>query len=343
MPSVVYVAPSAPLFLPPLPYPWPGLGQMWEGWDSSRWDLTGSDFAGIALQPGVRGLTMPGYERFASTSSAVAGSRHHGSRARERGVFWPARIYSDVSSQEWLAFDRAFWATMDPDKPGTWTVTQPGTPARPAGETRSLRCRFVDDGEHAFDIDPSLIGWALYGITLVADDPYWRGTPVVARWPGTPPVDFFDAGGSPPFHIAEGSDLAAASIANPGDVDGWLTWWVGAGGTGSACVLGVGTTSVVVPFEVPADRLLVVSSDPTTRTAREIDAPPLVDGLPMPDADQEAWVAAHLPTALDRTKDLGASTRWGSVTPGAAVALSVSRVGTGDIRAALIPGFRRAW
>lgn len=332
MASVVF---AVPYFPPPPPPPaFPGLGMTWRGWDDSVWDLTGRDSSGVALQPGVRGLTMPPTQRRSTVSPAVPGSRTRGHQVLDRDVFWPVRIWNDDSSQGWIEHDRAFWATLTPERVGLWVVTQPD------GTERSLACRYVDE-EAGLDIDPSLIGWALYGVHLVAEEPFWRGRAVVREWEAHAPASFVPEGGGPPFTISEGSTIAAATMANPGDVDAWPTWWVV--GPEPTATLGVGDRVIDIPFAVAAGRLLVVDPSPTAMTALEIDASPLVGGKLMSDADQVEWVDAHLATATDRTRELGAATKFGSIPAGSSIELTLTAPGTGRVRASLVPQYWRAW
>lgn len=328
MRPVVYAVARAPGPPPPLPSLWEPLPQVWEGWDGSRWNLTDPAVSGIALQPGVRGLLTPPFEHQTSRSAGVHGSRWRGYRADERSVFWPVRVFSDASSQAWVEHDARFWRTMHPGRTGVWSVTLPD------GEVRSLRCRFKNVLDGALDIDPALTGWALYGIELAAQDPFWSGPPQVRTFSPDDPQDFFPG---PPFEISEGSLISSAWIANPGDEPGWAQWWVT--DTDEALV-GVGDRVVVVPFQVAAERLLVIRTDPEHRTAVEIDAPS--PSAPM--ADQMAWVAERLPSGVDRTRELGAATKFGAVPPSDRAQLSVNVVGsTPRITVVLHPSYHRAW
>ncbi len=217
-PVIVYGVPSAPP-APPV-NPWPGITNTWTGWDGSVWNLSSdSGSTGVVLRPGVRGRNMPPITHHESESEARAGSRWRSSRTNKREVFWPISVFKDTNSQEWIEYARAFWRTMHPEKPGLWTVTQPD------GTTRSLVCRFVDDGQHADDWAPGVFGWAQYGITLQAEDPYWSGTPITRSWrTGVDALPFIGEYGGPPFQISAAQTIASASIPNPGDVDAFVTW-----------------------------------------------------------------------------------------------------------------------
>lgn len=308
MPIVV-----TPEEIPPPPQAdWPGIsGMTWTGWDGSVWDLLGS--AGLCLTPGVRGLNMPPVDRFTSTSPALAGSRWRGHRTLEREVFWPLLLWSDAGSVDWLDFDRAFWATMRPDKAGTWTVSDP------QGLSRSLRVRYSDDSDHASDMDPSKFGWSVYGLRLVAEQPFWEGDPVTRTWNNDSFVPFFGgvAGGKgPSFYISSGSTLVSAEVSNPGDVDAYPVYTV-TGPVDSASVGYAGNT--VSLGAIPAGQQRIIDTRP--------------DRLTVTDAN-----------GVDKWSELTGDPQFDApIPPGESVPLSLSMVGTGTVSLTLTPLYYRAW
>lgn len=323
---------AAPTFVPRPPGPvLTGLGVEWVGWDGTVWNLV-DEASGVLLTPGVRGLSMPPVRRYTSVSPAVPGSRWRGQVALEREVFWPLFVYSNAGSQAWVEYDRAFWRTMHPEKTGVWRVTSPD------GGTRTLRLRFVNDGDPSWDRDPVMAGWATYGITLVAEQPFWEGQLSTRTWAASAPVDFFGDGTAPAFHITSGSTLAGATMANPGDVDAYPVWAI-RGATTSVSV-GVGGRVIEVPFAVAADRLLVIDPRPTAQTAVEVDAP--ASSVAPGSAEWGAWLEEHLPAGTDRTADLG-EVDFAPIPPGAAADLSLTMVGTGMVTASLTPLYNRTW
>lgn len=333
MARVVYAVPG-----PGIPVAadlWPGIESTWTGWDASVWDLLGGT-SGVWLLPGVRGLGAMQHERYTSSSPAVAGSRYLGHRDLERGPYWPLAVFSDAGSAEWIELDRALWRTLQPGRTGVWTVRQPD------GASRALRCRFVS-AEDALPRDPTAAGFVTYGIYLAAEDPYWSGELVSRLFRASDPLPFHSApGDSFVVRISEGSLEAGATIPNLGDVDAYVEWWL----TGSeTATLGVGDRVVTVPFEVLPGKMLVVTSDPTSREAIQIDAPPLApDGGPQSLEAQRAWVDAHLPSGANRTKELAPGAKWGKVAPSAAALLSIALTGeNAAVRATIVPRYYRAW
>lgn len=307
---------AAPVEAPPpvVPSPWPGLAAMtWTGWDGSVWDLLTGAQGVLLTAEGVRGMSMPPIQRYTSSSPAVAGTRWKGSRTDEREVFWPILLDSEESSAQWVARDKAFWKTMHPDRPGIWSVTSVG------GSTRTLRCRFASDGDHSYDVEPSSQGWAAYGITLVAEQPYWQGAPAQWSWSNAAAVPFFGGvpgGSGPPFVISSGLTIAGAAVSNPGDVDGHLVYTI----TGPTTSVSVGYAGSVVSLgTIAGGQSRIVDTHPDQLTV----------------VDQNG---------VDRWSELGAVAEFDSpVPPGLDVALSLSMVGAGTVSAVLVPDHFKAW
>lgn len=302
--SAVPELPSVEAFAPPR------MGSTWTGWDGSVWDLLTYADSGVLLMRGVRGLGKPTHDRYSSQSPALAGSRWRGYRTTEREVFWPVAVYADTANSRWVATDRAFWRTMHPGRPGTWTITQP------SGEVRSLVCRFVDDGAQVFDVDPLTAGWTAYGVTLVADEqPFWSGQTITRTFRASAASDFYGGSGGPPFYISSASTLASAAITNPGDVEAYPVWTI-TGPTTSVSV-GLAGNLVDVPFTLATGVSLVIDSRPTAQTA--------VDSL-----------------GVERTAELG-SANFAAIPPGESVPLTLTMAGTGIVQVDLTPLYDRAW
>lgn len=314
-----------------------GLSMTWTGWDGSVWELTQSSAGVFLTDGGVRGLHMPPVQRYTSQSPSVPGSRWRGSRTGERECFWPLFVYSDESSQAWLERDRAFWRTMRPDQLGTWSVTDPG------GVTRSLACRF-SDSEDSLTRDPVAFGWNLYGITLVAEQPFWSGPPVVRSFTAGAGVPFFGGvgePGGPPFYPSRGNTAASAKVDNPGDVDVYPVYVLN-GPVDSGATVGVGSKVTTYGAAVVAGKSVVIDHRPGRRGARQIDTPTV-----SPES-AEWW--ALIDAAVDSGDDM---IRAGNVTqanfqvapiaPGEAQALAINFTGTGAIHVGLNPLHYRAY
>jgi hypothetical protein len=303
--SIVYAVP--PTSPPAVASPWVGVSMSWRGWDGSTWELTNSDSGVFLMSGGVEGLAMPAHQAWVGQSPAVHGQFYRGHVVEPRQVFWPLFLYSDVSSEEWVARDRAFWRSLHPGKHGMWLATVPGR-----GE-RTLSCRFADDGQHAFEMDPVFRGWAKYGVTLIADDPFWRGTPVRRSWAQSTAEGFYGPG-NPLFRISSGAQLGTATMTNSGDVEAWPQWTIT--GPLTSVTVGVDGRTIQWTVELVAGDVLVIDTDP---------------------AVQSAWL-----NGADVTAQLGA-VDFAPIPAGEDRTLSLQMTGTGTVEATITPRHYRAW
>lgn len=287
---------------------WRGIAHQWVGWDGSSFDLSNRWSPVFLTAGGVEGLNMPPHQAWTGSSPAVHGQYYRGHVVEPRPVFWPLHVYSDTSSAEFQAADRALWKSLHPGRHGTWSVSTAGS------GTRYLSCRFVDDGQHAFTADPAKRGWASYGVSLIADNPFWEGLPVVRVWAQSDRLDFFGGGTAPSFNISSGSQLATATMTNEGDLEAWPVWTVF--GPCTSVTVGVDGRTVQWNVALTADDILVIDTDPTV---------------------QCAWR-----NGVDVTAQLG-SADFAPIPAGEDRQLSLTMAGAGAVEAKITPRFYRAF
>lgn len=287
----------------------------WTGWDGSVWNLT-TGLEGVALQPGFRGFGMPDVQNYRQEGPTTDGSTFNGFRVQKREVFLPLLTWVGSSdfygSQSWIDKDAAFFDTMRPGRSGTLTVEAPN------GSERSLECRFESDNSQAFDTDPSFVGWAPYGVTLIADDPFWYGEPLLETWGSEVPVEFF--GGEPPdtmFTISTGASFTKASMVNEGQHESYIKWTIK--GAFETIKVGVGSALIQIPFALGASQTAVIDTSPS-------DMRVMVNGV-------------------DRTSDLTVMPKFTPVPAGGKTNLTISYTGTatGTVSAELRTRYYRAW
>lgn len=302
--AVVYAAPAPPDQPDVL---WTGVDMSWTGWDGSTWSLVDPD-QGTVMLPGVRGLSMPKLEHKKDVYASVHGSRWRSYQVEEREVFWPIQVYTDQGSQAWLERDAGFWRSLHPRRQGVWSVTQPD------GSVRRLRLRFKDDGTQEFSVDPVMVGWATYGITLVAEQPFWEGELVTRQWAVGAGGDFFNTTGGPSFIISPSNTLATARISNPGDEPAWPTWILD--GPFTSFGITVAGKTIGGTLSVGAGHQLVIETNPTIRSAK-----------------------------LDGVDVMGQLSQFGfyPLTDAADSALGLSLVGNGAVTCRFTPLHHRAW
>jgi hypothetical protein len=278
----------------------------WTGWDGSEWALTDPDSGVFLTDKGVEGLGMPTHQAWVGESPATHGQYYRGFVVEPRPVFWPVYLYSDDGSDAWLERDRAFWRSLQPGMHGTWSVTTP------RGGKRSLSCRFVDDGRHAFQYDPMFRGWASYGVSLIADNPFWTGEPVRRTWSDGPDSDFYAQ--RMPLSISSASTLSSAAMTNEGDLEAWPVWTIK--GPLTSVTVGVDGRTVQWNVALTATDILVIDTDPTV---------------------QSAWL-----NGVDVTDQLGTAD-FAPIPAGYELPLSLTMAGTGSVEASITPRFFRAW
>lgn len=307
---------ATPYFPTAPPRPWVGLQMTWTGWDGSVWNLT-SAAEGAVMLPGVRGLNMPPVIHYSTAYASVPGARWRGHTVDAREVFWPIQIYHDLNSQGWIDRDRAFWKTLRPEKTGTWTVKQP------SGVERHMDLRFSNDSDATINQDPVLAGWASYGITLVAEQPFWRATPIIREWTAGGALPFYPDGSGGGFTISPSTTLDTAAMPNPGDVDAYPVWEVH--GPTTTAQVGIAGRNISIPFPVDDNQVLVIDTDPTQQSATLWD------------------VAGGVRTnPVDMTAQLGGA-NFVPVPADSVTTTSLSLDGAGKVSLILTPLYLRAW
>lgn len=288
----------------------------WIDWQGVEWDLSGGT-SGVVLLDGVRGIGMPVVQAFKATPAGLHGSRWRGMNVPERDVFWPIELFEDAGSQAWIDHDARWWATLHPERVGLWKVTQP------SGVYRTLTCRFVDDGQKAYDVAPELVGWVDYSIALVAEDPFWYGQPELRLWGPEDEQNYYGGTGGggfgPPYFISSGSSASSATIPNPGDVEAWPTWTVY--GPATSATVGIGSELIEVPITLADETEWV-----------RIDTSPYAGETSQRAIDQDG---------VDRTLELG-TVDFAAIPPAAEAVLNVTLVGGGQVEGRIVPAYLRA-
>lgn len=306
--AAIVLAGKPQIITPPIIGPnWVGLQFRWIGWDGSIWGLSRRE-TGTWLMPGVRGLGFPTPTRYTKRSPALSGSRYRGHIVNERDVFWPLRIESADGSESFVELDSGFWNTMNPGMTGVWEVTGP------TSEIRRLRLRYVDV-EEGQDSDAVQAGWANYGISLVAEQPYWEGPEIKDDWGVDAPETFFATGATDRLlNVSSGSSVTTARFTNPGDVEAYPIWRIT--GPTTDVTVGLDGKLIPVPFAIPSGQELVIDTNPAALTA---------------------YMSGVNKTALLTTAD------FSPVPAGADVPLQITMNGTGRVYLSLTPRYYRAY
>lgn len=289
------------------------IGVTWTGWDGSVWDLrTGSVHL---TDGGVEGLSMLDSDVFTRETALVDGQRFTGWRAKPRRVLLPVLIGQAATELEWLALDRAWWKTMRPDREGTLTVTAPD------GSSRHIALRFDSDGGMAMSRDPSRHRLTVAPLAMIADDPWWKGEPVVNSFNnGTAPVNFFGgaSGLATPFIIGSANTVDSAALTNEGDIPAYPIHYFA--GPLSAFSVSIDSKPVAGTFALLDGQTLEVETAPSRQVAY------LIQGETKTNVTRQLSSLEFTPIPAEET-----------------VHLDLLLTGTGSLIVAYTPRYFRAW
>ena len=303
--GTVTVAP--PPVAPPLYQSWNRVQHLFHGWDGSLWDVTDGR-NGVYLMPaGVEGMGMPDIEQFTFSSPVVHGFEWEGWRATGRDVHWVIGVFED-SSTEWLELKSAFWKIFRPGKELVWEIVLPNN------ESFRITVRFKSDDTSVYSRDPVNLGWAIYGITGMCEQPFWEGDVQSPIWYPGSDSDFFgeDGEGGPDFIISPSSSVSTATITNPGDIEAYMRWEL----KGPFTTATVGLDGKLVTVDSTDEgETVVIDTDPRQLTATR-------DGV-------------------DIMSSLGAF-EFTPVPEGEDITLSLAMDGTGSIQAFFTPLYFRS-
>lgn len=266
--TAAVLAGRTPVIAPIVESFWDRMVVTWQGWDGRVWDLTNPAEGLFLVRGDVRGLGLPDkITHYRDESPAVHGTSYRSTKYGPREVFLPVHLYSEGGSREWHERDSLFWGGLHPEHEGILTVEIPGV------STRRLRLRVEDDGGWAPQMDPGYFGWATYGIRLQADQPLWEGDEIAPPpWSGAGSDELakpFHGGltpGAPVLNIGKGSTIAAASVFNPGDVEGWAEWTVHGPVPPTGAAIIVDGHAITVPHALAAGQFVRLDTRPTEQT-----------------------------------------------------------------------------
>jgi hypothetical protein len=259
------------------------------------------------LLGGVIGMNVPEFDQYIDEYASVDGGRYRGTRVRTRNPSWVIGVFGD-NSREWRERDVAFWRTLDPDRPGLWTVRDP------EGRVRTLVCRLRSSTEHTYERDPHQAGWAVYTVDLLAERPFWEAPPVRSpRWAlGTSENFTGPADAAPSYYVSAASTIGSANLTNEGDVDAWLTWDI-VGPVDSVEITAAGGS--LAYGAVPSGQTLRITTDPTQPLA-------LLNGVDVTGA-VDPWDPRPIPAGETSSVD-------------------ILLAGAGSVQASFTPRYRRA-
>lgn len=284
----------------------------WTDTNGTEWDLVHGPVA--LMNAGVMGFGMPKTFDTIRQTALVHGQTLQSWRLEPRELFLPI-TFRDDADLDVNGIQREFWDGLAIGQNGTLTVTDSN------GGVRSIDARFVSDGDVAFTVDPyaQTNAYRPYGITLVADDPWWRG-PTQSFSFGLGPegtATFFGNGSNAtPFYIVKSTGGADSTLTNPGDMESWITWTIE--GPMTSFDLEIGGHHIAGAITVASGDTLTIETSPLNQIAYLSDGTKVTRDLTS--ADFAALPATGLP-----------------------VTVGIDVVGTGTITASFAPVYWRAF
>lgn len=237
------------------------LNIQWTDTNGTEWDLVHGPVA--LMNSGVMGLGMPKTADTVRQTALVHGQTLQSWRLEPRDLFLPI-TFRDDADLDVNGIQREFWDGLALGEYGTLTVTDSN------GGARSIDARFVSDGDVSFTVDPYVNTHAFrpYGVSLVADDPWWRGpiqeTSFTLGPEGT--STFFGNGSNAtPFYIVKSGGSQSTELINAGEQPAWITWTIT--GPMTSFVLGVDGNYISGTIEVEAGETLTIETSPLSQIA----------------------------------------------------------------------------
>ena len=268
---IVYLPAGPPPPRPPTPVTEDAGGPpvlTWTGANGDTLRLT-DDQAGYVLMPGVRGLELPEYTHFTRESGALDGQVTTGSRALAREIFLPVHVHGQDRTE---ALDRrgALALAMQPT-PYTGGGTGVLELSERDGTRRRIRARYQDGMGGDEGRDQAGNYWCTYGLTLLADDPYWEMDPVRRTWRIEGTTDLWLP--VPPLRVRASEVIGEGMrMANPGTAHAWPVWTI-TGPVGAGALMANESTGEELEFtrELTDGEAVTIDTRPRRKSVRDQD------------------------------------------------------------------------
>ncbi|MFG3136134.1 phage distal tail protein [Streptomyces sp. NPDC048211] len=233
---------------------------------------------GWVVQPGSKGLDMPGYAITQDESPGIDGYEVRQVRAQGKTISIPIAFWANDSRAAYLARRRSLIRSLNPKRgPGTLTLTQPD------GAARTIGVRYSDGLEGDESLDAAGARWCISVLTFSAPSPYWLGDAVTQEWATAAGGDFFPF---LPLTVGDSQVLGEVTVDNDGDDDAFPVWTI----TGPA-------TAVTLTNETSGQTLVltrtITGSDEIVIDTRERRQTALLNGVtnlwPNLSTDSSLW------------------------------------------------------
>ncbi|MFD5208387.1 phage tail family protein [Streptomyces anulatus] len=173
---------------------------------------------GWVVQPGAKGLDMPGYAMATDESPGIDGYEVRQVRAEGKTITLPIAFWANDSRAAYKARRRAFIRSLNPKRgQGTLTLTEPD------GAQRSIGVRYQDGMEGDESLDAAGARWCISALVFAVPSPYWSGGEVATTWKTDSGGDFFPF---LPLTVGDSQVLGSVTVDNDGDDDAFPVWTI---------------------------------------------------------------------------------------------------------------------
>ncbi|MET8511966.1 phage tail family protein [Streptomyces sp. NPDC005077] len=213
---------------------------------------------GWVLQPGIRGLDMPGFDFYTDASPQIDGNALRGLRAQAREVFLPVALFGPDRAS-FLERKRSFFRTLNPYLGlGTLTFTEAD------GSARTIEAYYVSGAEGDLGQDNSDLHWQIVGLTFSCPSPYWLGGQVSKTFSAGASGNFFPV---LPLKVRDSQVLGDATIDNPGDAMSFPVWTIHGPATSAVVTNTTTAQSFSVTASLGSSDVLVIDTRERAQTA----------------------------------------------------------------------------
>lgn len=173
---------------------------------------------GWVVQPGAKGLDMPGYAMAQDESPGIDGYEVRQVRAQGKTITIPIAFWAQDSRAAYLARRRTLIRSLNPKRgQGTLTLTQPD------GAARSIGVLYSDGLEGDESLDAAGARWCVAALVFAAPSPYWLGQEITTSWAAALGGDFFPF---LPLTVGDSQVLGSVTVDNDGDDDAYPVWTI---------------------------------------------------------------------------------------------------------------------
>lgn len=182
--------------------------------------------SGIMVKPGTRGLGMPTWQFYESTSPVFDGSTVHGVRANPRDIVIPLHVWGP-DRPTYLALFRALLADLNPQLgEGTLRFREHD------GSSATIGAYYASGLEGDDNDDSTGRHWMTAAIVFHAPRPFWMGDAVSFPFSagGGTPINWYPFG--PGITVSDSQIIGNLEINNLGNVHSYPVWTIKGPATG---------------------------------------------------------------------------------------------------------------